>query len=81
MLDIADGEGKHPEGVFRRLSFSGQMKREGKVPCLQYWGHVTGMWMAYSDSANFSDQFSYKNYFHLSYGLFYMIFQSLKQFT
>ena len=34
------------------------------------------MQMTYSDSLYFSDQFSYINYFHPSYRLFSMIFQS-----
>ena len=38
------------------------------------------MQMTYSDSLYFSDHFSYINYFHPSYGLFYMIFQSLMIF-
>ena len=36
--------------------------------------------MTYSDFSHFSDHFSYINYFHPSYGLFYMIFQSFKRF-
>ena len=38
------------------------------------------MWMTYSDSLYFSDHFSYINYFHPSYGLFYMNFQSFNDF-
>ena len=38
------------------------------------------MQMTYSDSLYFSDHFSYINYFHPSYGLFYMNFQSFKHF-
>ena len=34
------------------------------------------MQMTYSDSLYFSDHFSYINYFHPSYRLFYMIFQT-----
>ena len=39
------------------------------------------MQMTYSDSLRFSDHFSYINLFHLSYGLFNMIFQSLYEFS
>ena len=35
---------------------------------------------AYPDSSDFSEQLSYINYVHLTYGLFSMIFQSLKDF-
>ena len=53
---------------------------EGKVPCSVCYRGVAGMWVGYSDSSYFFDHFSYINYFHPSYGLFYMIFQSLNHF-
>ena len=36
--------------------------------------------MTYSDSSRRSDHFSYINFFNPSYGLIYMIFQSLSNF-
>ena len=39
----------------------------------RYVGRIFGFFI-------FSDHFSYINYFHLSYGLFYMIFQSFNHF-
>ena len=50
------------------------MDPEEKVPCLQCCGPVTGMWMAYSDLLDFSDQLSCRKLFHLSYGLLYINF-------
>ena len=53
---------------------------EGMVPCLQCWRHLTGMWIAYSDSSHFSDRFTYINYFNPNYGLEDMNFKSFNQF-
>ena len=76
MLGDTDEEGKHPGKFSRSLAFFGQMKRRGMVACSLCSGHVVDERRAYSDSFDFSEQLIYKNYFHLSYGLFYMIYQT-----
>ena len=37
---------------------------EGKVPCLQYWGHLRDMWIVYPCSLIHSEQLSCSEHFH-----------------
>ena len=52
----------------------GQMNWRGKVASLIGYGCVSDEQAAHPDSSRHSEQLSCRKYFHLSYGLFYMIF-------
>ena len=66
--------------VFLMLGIFGQTNRRGNVACLLCQGHVTNERRAYPDSSHHSEQLSCRKHFHLSYGLFILIFQRFIQF-
>jgi hypothetical protein len=83
-LSILKEEGKYLV-IFSQLQvFFGILNQEQNVDGLFWIHYVTGVWQVCGwpilDSLYFSDHFSYINYFHLTYGLFSMNFQSLFEF-
>ena len=50
----------------------GQRSRRGKVACLLCEGPVADEWTMYSNSSRRSEQLSCTQFFHPSYGLFYI---------
>ena len=78
--EVVPVKGKTSGKVFLVFRVFGQMNRRGKVASLLCQGCVADKRIAYSDWSPRSEQLSYIRFFDSSYGLFSMIFRSLKEF-